>query len=534
MSAEGGRARAGRGEGRPGGVVQARARAEAREAASARDEIAETAPERSPTSPRVCAASTAPRATPRSRTRSRRGRAARKRPRTLAQSRASGGRACGASRPRVGSVFGVPLRVCALSGPRVVLPGLRGRASRARLVVRGGVERARGVSVRAPRLRRRGPAAELRVLLFGEGARRRWTRCALGAAVLPASAVLARLDRTRDGWLDVFGASAGNTAADLQDVEYRVRLKPTRARGRVRKARGACARPPGSDAPRSGTCGSPRARSGRGGGDKTHARRGHPRRRRLARASTRRSSRPSPRRSRRWRRRSSPHDAWLRRRGWIAWHALVELRSARASRLQAARDARRRHARYADARARGTCDSPARPTGGARVARGFRDGRRMRPMRARRSEPDAEAEAVVAIDDGGSRDPIRARRPPREGPSARSRLAASGGLTRWRLPASRESEAETRRLRVLEVAEGAPRSPQQGSAGAATPRRGRRALRARDVDPRRSRARPPRARRGGPAGRSAAAIASAADVSLRGRRRAHPVAPEAPAATVRR
>ena len=74
------------------------------------------------------------------------------------------------------------------------------------------------------------PTAELRVLLFGEGALA-LDEVFLGAAVLPASAVLDAPGRRFDGWIDVFGASKDNTETDLQDEEYRVRLKAQRARG---------------------------------------------------------------------------------------------------------------------------------------------------------------------------------------------------------------------------------------------------------------------------------------------------------------
>ena len=79
------------------------------------------------------------------------------------------------------------------------------------------------------------PTAELRVLLFGEGTLA-LDEVFLGAAVLPVSQILK--DGSIDAWLDVFGPCKENTERNLQDVEYRVRLRSVKRRhgwrGRVR------------------------------------------------------------------------------------------------------------------------------------------------------------------------------------------------------------------------------------------------------------------------------------------------------------
>ena len=73
------------------------------------------------------------------------------------------------------------------------------------------------------------PTAELRVLLFGEGALG-LDEAFLGAAVLPIQNVLDSENGRFDGWLDAFGPSKENTERDLRDPEYRIRLLPTRNR----------------------------------------------------------------------------------------------------------------------------------------------------------------------------------------------------------------------------------------------------------------------------------------------------------------
>jgi hypothetical protein len=219
------------------------------------------------------------------------------------------------------------------------------------------------------------PTAELRVLLFGEGALA-LDEVFLGAAVLPASAVLDAPGRRFDGWLDVFGASAHNTESDLQDVEYRVRLKSTRARGGW-KARVRVKVSIRVDAPlyRWYLRQPARAPGGGGGDGRVHVddtiRGVVVSLERVVTAFLAPITAPVAALAHC----QSPHDAWLRR-GWIAWHTLVSF-------------AARRHilgafkplwyvsgcvfVGYAAARAR-NLDSPAEPYHGARVVRGLRDG----------------------------------------------------------------------------------------------------------------------------------------------------------------
>ena len=296
------------------------------------------------------------------------------------------------------------------------------------------------------------PTAELRVLLFGEGALA-LDEVFLGAAVLPASAVLDAPDRTFDGWLDVFGASAHNTEADLQDVEYRVRPKPTRARGGW-KARVRVRASIRIDAPLYRWYLRQPARSpGRGGGDsKTHVddtiRGVVDSLERVVTAFLAPITAPVAALAHC----QSPHDAWLRRT-WIAWHTLVSF-------------AARRHVLgafkplwyvsgcvfigYAAARAR-NLDSPAEPYHGARVARGLRDGTpEDAPDALEKKQKETQKQKRKNASTTTTRRRIRRTPPPRrtERPRVTRRLPR---LTRWRLPAS---SASPRRRRAASACRG--------------------------------------------------------------------------------
>ena len=281
------------------------------------------------------------------------------------------------------------------------------------------------------------PTAELRVLLFGEGALA-LDEVFLGAAVLPASAVLDAPGRRFDGWLDVFGASAHNTESDLQDVEYRVRLKSTRARGGW-KARVRVKVSIRVDAPlyRWYLRQPARAPGGGGGDGRVHVddtiRGVVVSLERVVTAFLAPITAPVAALAHC----QSPHDAWLRR-GWIAWHTLVSF-------------AARRHilgafkplwyvsgcvfVGYAAARAR-NLDSPAEPYHGARVVRGLRDGtvveKRALPKKKKgkkRNESLPDAEPLDVAEAASS-----------ESASEMDAMAVAGF--------ERVSEAEMRRLRV--------------------------------------------------------------------------------------
>jgi hypothetical protein len=294
------------------------------------------------------------------------------------------------------------------------------------------------------------PTAELRVLLFGEGALA-LDEVFLGAAVLPASAVLDAPNRTFDGWLDVFGASAHNTEADLQDVEYRVRLKPTRARGGW-KARVRVRASIRIDAPLYRWYLRQPARSpGRGGGDsKTRVddtiRGVVDSLERVVTAFLAPVTAPVAALAHC----QSPHDAWLRRT-WIAWHTLVSF-------------AARRHVLgafkplwyvsgcvfigYAAARAR-NLDSPAEPYHGARVARGLRDGTpedAPDALEKKQKETQKRKRKNASTNDDSSTDPPDAAAA--EDRETESHAAASEIDAMAVAGFERESEAETRRLRV--------------------------------------------------------------------------------------
>ena len=289
------------------------------------------------------------------------------------------------------------------------------------------------------------PTAELRVLLFGEGALA-LDEVFLGAAVLPASAVLDAPGRRFDGWLDVFGASAHNTESDLQDVEYRVRLRSTRARGGW-KARVRVKVSIRVDAPlyRWYLRQPARAPGGGGGDGRVHVddtiRGVVVSLERVVTAFLAPITAPVAALAHC----QSPHDAWLRR-GWIAWHTLVSF-------------AARRHILgafkplwyvsgcvfigYAAARAR-NLDSPAEPYHGARVVRGLRDGtvvekkedpKKKKGKKKNSPSTDAEddgAEAAASISEAA------------EDSSAASREMDAMAVAGF----ERVSEAEMRRLRV--------------------------------------------------------------------------------------
>ena len=301
------------------------------------------------------------------------------------------------------------------------------------------------------------PTAELRVLLFGEGALA-LDEVFLGAAVLPASAVLDAPGRRFDGWIDVFGASKDNTETDLQDEEYRVRLKAQRARGGW-KARVRLRVSIRIDVPLyRWYLRQPARAPGRGGGDsKTRVddtvRGVVDSLERVVTAVLAPVTAPVAALAHC----QSPHDAWLRR-SWIAWHTLVSFTA-------------RRHVLgafqplwvvsgcvfigYAAARAR-NLDSPAEPYRGARVTRGLRDGAvGAKPLgfdvRAKKTTKKGErtprnvgdgTTADLPEDDDAVDAEVDAEEAARTPPAASDidAMAISGF--------ERESEAETRRLRV--------------------------------------------------------------------------------------